>query len=575
MRFFVKQSKPSKKGTYLQIYQSFYKKGFGGRNKSYKVIGYVDELISQGISDPFKYAQDLVDELNENIKSKKNIEIGDISVTSNIGYFLIKSMIDNLDVDRVTNIVCQNYKSEFRMSDFIRTMIYAQIISPGSKLKAFENVIPNIYGSDNYSYDQILNALNFIGNDYSKFIELYTHQINEIYGIDTSSTYFDCTNYYFEIDLERDDLRKGPSKENRKCPLISQALMLDSNQIPIAMEMFPGNESEKPHIRKQIEDIKVRYDINGRVIQVADKGLNCAKNIYSCVKEASDGYIFSKSFRGRGVDNVEKKWMLLEDEKNIWKEVKDSNGNMKFRYKELIDTFDYKCILDGDEEETKFRIKEKRIVTYSPTLARKQRLEIQKEIDKAQITMSIKQANKDDYGDSIKYVKFESLDEKGNKIKIKPTLNEEKIEEDLLYAGYNLLVTSELNKSGLEIYSIYHNLWKIEESFRVMKTYLEARPVYLQKKESIYGHFLICYLALVILRLLELKIFNNEISVSKLISFIRDFNITSDGKGSYINNATKSEIRNKIKKKLGLSKMDVLYLSQRDINLLLKTDLTL
>ena len=575
MRFFVKQSKPSKKGTYLQIYQSFYKKGFGGRNKSYKVIGYVDELINQGIKDPIKYAQDLVDELNENIKSKKNIEIGDISVTSNIGYFLIKSMIDNLDVDRVTNIVCQNYKSEFRMSDFIRTMIYAQIISPGSKLKAFENVIPNIYGSDNYSYDQILNALDFIGNDHSKVIELYTHQINEIYGIDTSSTYFDCTNYYFEIDLERDDLRKGPSKENRKCPLISQALMLDSNQIPIAMEMFPGNESEKPHIRKQIEDIKVRYDINGRVIQVADKGLNCAKNIYSCVKEANDGYIFSKSFRGRGVDNVEKKWMLLEDEKNIWKEVKDSNGNMKFRYKELIDTFDYKCILDGDEEETKFRIKEKRIVTYSPTLARKQRLEIQKEIDKAQITMSIKQANKDDYGDSIKYVKFESLDEKGNKIKIKPTLNEEKIEEDLLYAGYNLLVTSELNKSGLEIYSIYHNLWKIEESFRVMKTYLEARPVYLQKKESIYGHFLICYLALVILRLLELKIFNNEISVSKLISFIRDFNITSDGKGSYINNATKSEIRNKIKKKLGLSKMDVLYLSQRDINLLLKTDLTL
>ena len=141
---------------------------------------------------------------------------------------------------------------------------------------------------------------------------------------------------------------------------------------------------------------------------------------------------------------------------------------------------------------------------------------------------------------------------------------------------YNFLtVTSELNKSGLEIYSIYHNLWKIEESFRVRKTYLEARPVYLQKKESIYGHFLICYLALVILRLLELKIFNNEISVSKLISFIRDFNITSDGKGSYINNATKSEIRNKIKKKLGLSKMDVLYLSQRDINLLLKTDLTI
>ena len=108
-----------------------------------------------------------------------------------------------------------------------------------------------------------------------------------------------------------------------------------------------------------------------------------------------------------------------------------------------------------------------------------------------------------------------------------------------------------------------------------MKTYLEARPVYLQKRESIYGHFLICYLALTILRLIELKIFDSQIPVSKLVEFMRDFKITDDGKGSYINNATKSQTRDIIKKKLGLSKMNVLYLSQRDINLLLNTDLTL
>lgn len=574
MVYFLKKSTPSKKGLYLQIYQSYYVPGIGKRNKSYQTIGYVNELIEKGIEDPISYAQSIVNELNINADKRRDVQIGDISASKNIGYFLIKAMIDTLDVDKVMNIMTQNKHFKFKVSDFVRTMIYAQIANPGSKLKASENVIPNLYGVNAFSYDQILDGIEYIGMDYAKYIELFNHQINELWPRNTDVNYFDCTNYYFEIDLENGDKQKGPSKENRHDPIIGQALLLDANQIPLGMMMYPGNESEKPYLRKMIEDTKERYDVNGRIIQVADKGLNCARNIYAAVKEANDGYIFSKSVHGKYLSEIEKKWVLLEDnDKNRWINVLDNDGKVKYRYKECVDEFIYHCYLnEDDEKETYFKVIEKRVITYNPSLARKQRQQINKEIEKAKSMLTIKEANRDDFGDASKYVRFEAKDKNGKKVKIKPELIEDKIREDLALAGYNLLVTSETKLEAKEIYNAYHGLWRVEESFRIMKSYLEARPVFLQKEESIYGHFLICYLSLVILRLLELKIFHDELPVNQIVEFIRNYSITDTSEGTFINNATKSKTFLKIKDQLGLAKLGNLFLKNRDLDLLLKTE---
>ena len=244
-----------------------------------------------------------------------------------------------------------------------------------------------------------------------------------------------------------------------------------------------------------------------------------------------------------------------------------------YRYKECIDKFTYHCYLsEEDEEETEFTVKEKRVVTYNPSLARKQRIQINKQVEKAKSTLTIKKASKEDFGDAAKYIQFEAKDKNGKKVKIKPKLINQKIEEDLALAGYNLLVTSETNMKAEEISKAYHGLWRIEESFKIMKSYLEARPVFLQKEESIYGHFLICYLSLVVLRLLELKVFEDELSVNQIVEFIRGYCVTDTGEGIYINNATKSKTFLKIKEKLGLAKLGNLYLKKRDIDLLLKTE---
>ncbi len=572
MHYILKKSRPSsKKGLYLQIYINDYISGKGKVQRSYKSLGYLEDLISPSCPDPIAFYSEEVKRLNQEHQANSVKQIGDVIPTKNIGYFLLKIMFDKLDLDRDILLANSNKKFQFDLSDFIKAMTYAQVISPGSKYKAYEKVLPSLLGVQTYSYQQILDTIEYIGGDYESFIEILNHHINQNWKRKIGTAYFDCTNYYFEIDREQENRRNGPSKENRHSPIIGQALLLDKDQIPLAMTMYPGNESEKPHLRKHIEDLKSRYNISNKIVQVADKGLNCARNIYAASIEANDGYIFSKSVHGRYLSEKEKKWVLLNNSKNVWYEVKDSDNNIIYKYKEAIDDFHYK-FTDDDGNEVKFVVKEKRVVTYNPSLAKKQQREINKEVEKAK-TLSLKGALRNEYGDATKYVNFMSVNDNGEKVEIYSSLNDKKIEEDLKLAGYNLLVTSEINKSAIDIYKAYHNLWRIEESFRIMKTYLEARPVFLQTKESIYGHFLICYYALTILRLLELKVFQDVLSVGTIIEFIRDFNVTEYAQNSYVNNAHLGSVKKEIKSSIGLSNITNLYLTKKDIDSIINASL--
>lgn len=173
---------------------------------------------------------------------------------------------------------------------------------------------------------------------------------------------------------------KGPSKENRHDPIIRQALLLDADLVPLAMQMYPGNESEKPYIRKVIEEMKQIYKVSGKTVQVADKELTCARNIYATVKETDDGYIFSKSIRGTSLSRKEKEWLLLENEGNVLKDYTDESGKLLFRLKTCTDTFRY-SFKDTDpgtrkDKVVSFSVKKKRVVSYNPALTKKQKAEM-------------------------------------------------------------------------------------------------------------------------------------------------------------------------------------------------------
>ena len=489
MAYYLRKEK-KKKGIYLQMYESHWdKEKKQPRSNSVMAFGYVQDLISDEIPDPVAYYTDFVAKKNADraaaLAEKTRPRAFTAPVEYNLGHFLLHTLLEELQM-----------RFQFSVYDMIAQLIFSRVICPCSKAKTVSAVFPHLYNSSPISEDQVYDGLSFIGGSYKKYIELFNHCYEQYYQRDFGNVFFDCTNYYFEIDLPYQDKQKGPSKENRHDPIIGQALLLDADLVPVAMQMYPGNESEKPYIRKIIEEMKGRYKVSGKTVQVADKGLNCARNIYAAAKEADDGYIFSKSVHGRNLSQKEKKW------------------------------------LSG-------------YATYK-TVAR------------------------EELGDSAKYVKITNIDKNGKRIKPVVEIDKEKIEEDLKYAGYNLMVTSELDMDPLQVYRTYHSLWKIEESFRITKSYLDARPVYVHKKETIYGHFLICYLSLFLLRVLEIKVFKNKINSYDLIHFMRDFRVVKIEKDSYINISRDQAVNEKVKELTGLTTLDALYLSEKEVENLFK-----
>ncbi len=521
MAYFLKKTK-TKNDTYLQIYESFYDPARkGSAHRSIRPLGYVNKLIAQGIEDPVAHFQAEVDRMNAERRQEKHSDkaklISEESPERFLGYFPFKDLNDGLLVKRWIDLLQSVTDFRFNVYDMLSALIYSRIVMPCSKAKTYDEVLPRLYEEPSFSLNQLYDGLEYIGQEYEKIIEIYNHQIAVKYPFDTSHTYFDCTNFYFEIDREDDFRKKGPSKENRREPLVGLGLLLDANQIPVGMRMYPGNESEKPVLRQVIDDLKARSNITGRTIQVADKGLNCTENIFHAKKQG-DGYIFSKSVKI--LPETEKQWVLLQNDYHV---VKDAEGKERYRIKECIDQFPYEYT-DSTGRRRKMKLTEKRVVTYNPHLAKKKRYEIDRQVEKA-LRLRAAAAKKNEYGDCSKYVVFQPADKQGKATdgKVTVVMNEDAIAQDRMLAGYNLIVTSEVDMPASEIYAAYHNLWRIEESFRVMKSQLDARPVYLQKEDTIKGHFLICYLSVVLLRLFQFHVLHNRFSTEDIMRFVKEF----------------------------------------------------
>lgn len=566
MAYFLKKTN-NKKGTYLQIYESYYdSERKAGAHRSYKPIGYVHQLQTEGIDDQIAFYKDEVQKLNQELRKKKQDEkarkISEESPEKLLGYFPLKNLCDSLRCKNYIDLMQTATSFRFNVFDMMTALVYARVIHPCSKLKTYIEVIPKLFEKYDFSLDQLYSGLGYIGSEYEKIIEIFNHQVALKYPFDTSHSYFDCTNFYFEIDREDDFRLKGPSKENKKEPIVGMGLLLDANQIPIGMKMYPGNESEKPVIRDIIDDLKQRNHISGRTIQVADKGLNCFENILHALK-AGDGYIFSKSVKM--LPDTEKIWVLLE---NDYVDVKNKKGEVLYRIKDCVDDFNYNYT-DKDGHRKTLKLTEKRVVTFNPKLAEKQKLEINRQVEKAKKLRAC-EAKKSEYGDSAKYVTFIPTDKKGEKMtgKVKVEINEKAIENAKKLAGYNMIVTSEIRMIASEIYAAYHNLWRIEESFRIMKSQLDARPVFMQKQETITGHFLISYLSVLLTRLFQIYVLKDEYSTEEIFDFIHDFRVAKISDRKYINLTRSSSFIKDLTVQTGLP-LTSYFLGNEDINKML------
>ena len=531
MAYFVKQT-PINNRVYLQIINGVYDpKTKNAKQKVFKKLGYLDDLQKEYV-DPVQYFKDWCIAQNELIKQRDLAPIPKVTEHIHLGYFPFRRLYKELNIKRIVNnfqMLIGN-QSRYQLSDIFESLLYARILSPASKLDTYDFFLDSLYHRFDYSKSQMYDAIELLGQDQGSIFEGIQLMISDQYRRNMKRVYFDATNFYFEIDKPNDLAKPGPSKEMRNNPIIGLGLLLDGDSIPLDYHIYPGNDSEKPIYREVLKDMKEKNGIKGKVIRIADKGLNCSENIADAyLKE--DGYIFSQTIKGA---KASLKKRILDQHDYI--ETKNKEGEVIFKLKSWIDYEDEITVTNVEGKKVKVNIPQKQIAFWSRDYAEKSAIEREKALQKLSRQLSTESSFKyEQYGHTGKYVERTFLDEHGNSIEIDEFrgLNLDKINEDRQLDGYYLIVTSELKAEDSEIIQAYKTLWEIEESFRIIKSTLRTRPVYHSNIDAIKGHFLICLTALLFIRLIEKKKLKGAISASALVKSLKKYSCAHIGDNRY------------------------------------------
>lgn len=547
--------------TRLYLYESFYtnKKT---TSRLVETLGCLDEL-RKIYPDPITHFKNIAIERTSEKKQQKNMSFT-IDTSSklkkgednliNVGYGIIKQLYCDLELDKFWNQKSKGRNFKFNLDDIFRLLVISRVLYPASKKGTYDNRGVFFENFGDFSLDDVYAALDiFAVNQDALQKWIYDHSEN-ICPRDLSVSYFDCTNYYFDIGRSDMDLlddngnpidengnptdakyrKRGPEKNHRPDPIVEMGLLMDKNGIPIAYDLFPGNESEKLHMRPIINRIKRDFS-DTRIIFVADRGLNTSDNIYFLNGDNKgdynhrDGYVYGQSIRG--ADAEFKEWVLKKGYKmSMLKD--DSGSDIKFIHKSRIHPkeLNVNLTIPGSKKKKKKTVKvdQKQMVYYSEKYAKKQRMDRQIMVERAKdLIKHPKKYDRVTSAGSAAYVLNIAFDKKTGEI-IEDNallLNLAKINEESKYDGYYSIVTSELNMSDIKMREVYRGLAQIEDTFKISKTDLESRPVFVWTNEHIDAHFSTCFAALVLIRLLQTKL-GNTYPVGQLLDSLRKYNCT-------------------------------------------------
>ena len=581
---FLKQSK-SHNRIYLSFVQGYRDETGKIKHKTIKKIGYLDELEKQ-FDNPIEYFKNIAKEKNSieiteyTIKNLNTKTIDENVNSKNLGYIVLKKIYKELQIDNFLSNEQKKLKMQYDLNKIFELLIFSRILFPGSKNETFNNK-DVFFEKFDFSLKDLYRSLDYFNDFKDDILKLIWDNTKDKYNRDTSISYYDTTNYYFEISYNDEDLidengtilekgyrKKGPSKEHRKTPIISMGLLMDKIGIPLSYDLFPGNESEKLQMRPALNSTKAKYGIE-RTIIVADRGQNTSDNLVFIAGKNDDdhtnhdGYVYGQSIIG--ADMEFKTWAISQDgfindyvydeDGNLvtYKErIEDENGKL-LRYEEKPVIFKHKSrvyakkvkIKKDNKRKVNYTVYQKQMIYYSKQYADRQKHERENAIKKAKdlIENPGKYTQATSYG-CTKYINNIRFDEETGEIPkgLELSLKLDKIKEEEKFDGYYSIVTSEKNLSDKEIRDIYKGLWKIEESFKITKSNLETRPVYVWTKEHIEAHFLTCFISLVIIRLLEYKT-NRKYSTRKMIDSLKKFNSTNIEHDIYLQNFSNGIIK--------------------------------
>ncbi|MFA5670607.1 MAG: IS1634 family transposase [Balneolaceae bacterium] len=514
------------------------------KHKTIENLGYVDEYLDR-YEDPQAHFREVARIRTQKLKetdSEKEIYLGYVYADElmdenednlqHMGFLPLSSIYHELKLHQFIINRQRSLDMDYSLNDVMQLLVYTRVLSPGSKMASFKEK-DNIARPFNCDWYDVYRALDYFASFREKLLLHLHEQVRINYNRNTHVVFYDVTNYYFEIDQEDEFRRKGFCKRNTRNPLVQMGLLLDADAIPITYRLFKGNTHDSQTMMPLMQETRTNYGL-GKIITVADKGLNSGDNV-AFLMSKGDGFIFSQKIRGSTQDlktyvfdpagYVEKQGIVKQTDE--WSEKENNQSAPAFRMKSRLYPQEF-WVTHADDIKRKIPLDVKQIVCYNELYARRQKHKRAEVLAKAQkIIANPKRYEKKEAGGALRYVKNIEYDpETGECINTKriPYLDLDKIAEDEKYDGYYAIITSEVDMPDHEVVKAYHGLWEIERSFRITKSDLESQPVHVSLQQRIEAHFLTCFIALLILRLL-CKRLDGKHAPEQIIKSLRKYQV--------------------------------------------------
>lgn len=498
-----------------RVYLAFaegYRKDGKSKMRTVESLGYLDELEKQ-FDDPIAHFKAVCDEANAAARAERqNVQVTihplqkidkREAARKNAGSAVLLAVYNALGIEIAVRNKTRGSKASYDSNAVMRLLTVERIINPGSKKSAWENK-EHYFFRTAFSLEDTYRALDVLCGCKDKIVSAINRSIDKMGIRDTACVFYDVTNYYFEIDDPDEDeglRQKGMSKEHRKSPIVQMGLLQDSKGVPIGYRLFPGNTPDPLTMLDVLSEMKRDYG-QDRVVVVGDKGNNCSANI-AALAAKGDGFIYSQSIRGTKSDAELKNWVLSDDGYEC---ATNADGRVTYKVKSKQG---YKAVsvAGPNGSKRKVDVDVKYVAFWSEKYERRARKERQAAIDKAKRLVADPgaYAAATHFG-AAKYVRGLAVDGRTGELLEAASaleLDEDRLAADEACDGYYLIVTSETGMADDAVIEAYRGLWRIEESFKVTKSDLETRPVYVSRREHIEAHFLTCYAALCILRIIQ------------------------------------------------------------------------
>ena len=575
-------------GKYSITYRAVRTVRTNGKNKTQIVKSFGSEKYiceTYGVTDAKAWAKEqvrLMSEAEKEDSAKFNIELcagTDLVIDEqrrfNGGYLFLQDVYYELGLHKICRAISGRHLFEYNLNDILSRLIYTRILYPSSKKSSFEES-KRFIEQPSFELHDIYRALSVIAEESDYIQSRLFKNSSAIQKRNTQVIYYDCTNFYFEIDAAEDDKQFGKSKENRPLPIVGMGLFMDMDGIPISFSIYPGNRNEQITMIPLEEKMLEKFDMSKFVV-CTDAGLSSATNRVFNSYDGEDGmraYITTQPIKT--LKGFLQEWCMADDG---WTLDEDDSGK-KYKISELDDEQDrdkifYKTrwikeegIVHTDRGDKKQIIEQKLIVSYSIKYRDFMRHVREGQIERAMrmVESGERTINKKKQNDPKRFIKTDHATKEGEVAELSVSyIDESVIADEEKYDGFYAVCTN-LDDSVSSIVKANKRRWEIEECFRIMKTDFEARPVYLNRQDRILAHFITCFIALIVYRYLEKKL-NNKYTIDQILPVLQEMDFMKyEGKG-YQPVYTRTELTDDIHESFGFctSKQIVPVVKMRNI----------